>query len=388
MSIRVTAAKLFHFVKGVKAQKGLARKCKYCHFYRLADRNGVVFFRLDRVAADYTNDYFADTGIDRKEKEWYYRRGIPTFKVRYYGMTKENYNDYISDFDFYSAKNYCSTVFSQWYDHKLTTYYLLGAYNKYMPRHYYYIRKGKPVPIDIDPGAGNDIEDILSLLERGELALKSCTGGHGKGFYKIEKRQEGYCINNQKADRDRIRELLLSLDDYIVTDYCTPHKVFRDACGEQAFAILRPVVIYDEDDGPQITSILFRLGTSKAGLISDYDGCINCGVDLKTGKIFHPVIRSGDSQGIILASPISEHPDTGVDLETITVPDFDAFIRLIKEVSAHLPVTPFLVLDIVPTDSGYRILEINSHGQVKHAEPFFPFRKNKYNLKAFVTKDR
>ncbi len=38
-------------------------------------------------------------------------------------------------------------------------------------------------------------------------------------------------------------------------------------------------------------------------------------------------------------------------------------------------------------DDGFKIMEINSHGQVRNVEPFFPFRKNKYNLRAFETRN-
>ncbi len=387
MSKKRSNGKTRFLFRGLKTQKGLGRKLKYLHYFRMADKNGVVPFRLDRIADEFVCDYYADTGIDRKEKEWYYRRGIPTFKIKYYGMTKENYNDYISEYDFYNAKNYIASQFVKWYDYKLTTYYLLGAYKEYMPRHYFFIRKGTLLPMDIDLRKSGSFEDIRAILKQGPIALKACTGGHGKGFYKIELRGEQYFINNQQTEEKDLRSLIASLDDYILTDFNVPHKVFRDACGEESFAILRPVVVFDEQDGPQITSILFRLGTSQTGLVSDYDGCINCGVDLETGKIFHPMIRSGDKEGIVIGTPISSHPDTGVDLETVTVPHFDELVEIVHKISAYLSMTPYLVMDIIPTDSGFKILEINSHGQVKHAEPFFPFRKNKYNLKVFQTRD-
>ena len=108
---------------------------KYIHFYQLAEKNGIVPFRYARIAEEYTDDFFADTGIPREEKEWYYERGIPTFKTGWYSLTKENYNDYISDFDFYSPKNYLKKPqLIKWFDYKLTTYYVLSSFRKYMPR--------------------------------------------------------------------------------------------------------------------------------------------------------------------------------------------------------------------------------------------------------------
>lgn len=172
-----------------------------------------------------------------------------------------------------------------------------------------------------------------------------------------------------------------------MTEYCVPHKIFREASGEESFAVLRTVSVMSETDGPQITAILLRLGTSTAGLVSDYDGCINCGVDLQSGRIFNPLLRGGDDEGIIIGKSICVHPDTGVNLESLVCPNFNDLKQLVKNIASHLSMVPYLVMDIIPTDNGFKILEINSHGQVRNLEPFFPFRKNDSNLEVFKTRD-
>ena len=386
MSLLTYARKKYYYFRGLRQQKGLKRKKKYTHFFRLADKNGVIPFRIERIAAEYVDDYFADTGLPSNEKEWFYKRGIPTFKTGWYGLTKENYNDYISDFDFYSKKNY--TEYSGWFDNKLTTYLILHSFAKNMPRHLFYIRKGKIHPLDVDIDRECNADDILSLCAEAPICFKRCTGGHGRGFYVLSRDENGYLIDFEKASEDSIRSLVAGLDDYIVTEYCKPSKIFSDYCGEGNFAVIRTVTVFDREDGPQITAILIRLGTKSAGLVSDYDGCINCGVDLKSGRLFEPIMRTGDSEGIIRRVDAKIHPDTGRDLEEIVVPDFEKLTELAKNVSSFLSMTPYLVMDIIPTDDGFKILEINSHGQVRNLEPFFPFRKNKYNLRVFETKDR
>ena len=361
---------------------------KYIAFYNLARDKGVVPFRYARLAEEYTDDYFAETGVPREEKDWYYQRGIPTFKTGWYGLTKENYNDYISDFDFYGPANYLKKPqLIKWFDYKLTTWYVLSCFRDCMPRHYFFLENGQLIPMDLELGRHGSAEDVFALLRQGPLALKSCTGGHGKGFYKLESRGEGWAINNRPAGEAEIRGLLASLDDYLLTGYAVPHRLFREACGEQSFTVLRTVSVFDREDGPQITAIMARLGSASAGLVSDYDGCINCGVDLETGRLFRPLMRSGDAEGIIRRIPMPRHPDTGAELESLTLPHFEELCATVKKISAHLAMTPYLVMDIVPTDEGFQILEINSHGQVRNLEPFFPFRKNKYNLRAFQTRD-
>ena len=75
---------------------GLKRKIKYYQFAKLARKNGVIDFRVDRIAKEYLHDYFDYQGETKETKEWGYKRGIPSYKLKYYGMTKDNYRDYIS----------------------------------------------------------------------------------------------------------------------------------------------------------------------------------------------------------------------------------------------------------------------------------------------------
>ena len=361
---------------------------KYVHFYNMAKDKGVIHFRLARIAEEYTDDFFADTGISREDKEWYYERGIPTFKTGWCGLNKSNYNDFISDYDFYSPDNYLKKPqMIKWYDYKLTTYYVLSAFREFMPRHFFYIQNGELLPVDHNIDRTGNIDDVLAILNNTPVALKACTGGHGKGFYKIECKDKDYYINNVRSDLKGLSDLLLSLDDYLLTSFSIPNKAFRDTCGNDNFVVLRTVTVFDKEDGPQLTGMNVRIGTSSAGIVSDYDGCIYCGVDLNNGSLFAPVIRGGDDEGILTATPVPEHPDTGYRLTDLRVPNFEMLLDTVRKISSHLSMTPYLVADIVPTDNGFDILEINSHGQVRNLEPFYPFRKNEYNLKAFKTRE-
>ncbi len=380
--------RLLSLIKPVFNQKGISRKIHWLHYAWLAYKNGVVSFRIDRIASEYTDDYYADTGIPRYEKEWFYRRGLASYKVKYYGLNKCNYNNYISDFDFYSKKNYQNKQFEEWFEHKLNTYYLLLKFSKYLPIHYFY---KKELLYSLCSNSNEErrkirTRDMLTFCKTHPLALKACMGGHGRGFYKLEY-DGGYVLNGRRVDEKEAEKHIEGLNDYIITEYCVPHKVFREACGNNTFAVLRAVTVFDQNDGPQITSLIIRLGMG-GKVVCDYDGTIYCGVDLETGSLFKPILRSGDEAGVIYGEPILKHPETGYGLENIRIPNFQELKSLLKEISAFIPMTPYLVFDIVPVDDGFKILEINSHGQVRIIEPFYPFRSNPYNLKVFITKDR
>lgn len=375
------------FIKGCLNQKGIKRKILYIKFATLAAKNGVVYHKIDRVATEYIADYYVETSIPQKEKNKYYLKGIPSYKFDFYGMTEDTINDYISDFDFYNKKNYMNFDYESWFEHKLNTYYLLAPFKSNMPKHYYYAKNGLFYPIDVDKKQNGTAEEILSLIRKRPIAAKACIGGHGKGFMKLTFHNSEYYVNNEKHSEEKMIRLLHELNGYIITSYGIPSEYFRNMCGENAFAVIRISTVYDGADGPQLTSAIIRLGSKKSGLVTDYDETIMCGIDLDDGKLFYPIIRYGDNEGIIRKKEIEAHPDTMIPLSGTVCPNFETLKKLAKDISAYLTVTPYLVMDIIPTDDGFEILEINSHGQFRIIEPFYPFRKNPYNCKVFKLRE-
>ena len=130
--------KALSIIRPIFKQKGIGRKYHWLHYAWLAYKNGVIPFRIERIASEYTDDYYADTGIPKQEKEWFYLKGLTSYKVKLYGLDRNNYNNYISDFDFYNKKNYQNKQFENWFEHKLNTYFLLLKFANYLPIHYYY----------------------------------------------------------------------------------------------------------------------------------------------------------------------------------------------------------------------------------------------------------
>ena len=77
------------------------------------------------------------------------------------------------------------------------------------------------------------------------------------------------------------------------------------------------------------------------------------------------------------------HPDTGKRLEGYKVNNWEELKTLAKSIARYIPWISYVTIDIIPSEKGFRILEINSHGQSWEFEAHFPFNLNKYNRIAF-----
>lgn len=375
----------FDCIKSSMKFKGpLRHKFVYLNFLLLARKKGVIPFRWTRIADMYTDDFFNYQGASKEEKEWAYAHGFSSYKLAdWYGVTKENYLNYMSDFVFYQPKNYIQTrEIKSLYEHKCCTFFSLQPFKDSMPRHYFFLRQGRVVPLDVDEKKDYSIASIISLIKQKPIAAKACVGGHGLGFFKLvyDSNDGLFIVNNKQSEtEDELVSLLSRLDNYIITDFEIPKKEYVDLCGLDAFAVIRVITVFDPKDGPQLTAALIRLGCKESGVTTDYKGTIYCGITLDDGVTFKPLIRTTDD----LCAPCPEHPDTHKPLSGISIPNWEKLKKLVLAVSGYLAVTPYLVIDIVPTEKGFSILEINSHGQVRNMEPFFPFFENEYNKKAF-----
>lgn len=216
------------------------------------------------------------------------------------------------------------------------------------------------------------------------IAAKAVQGDMGLVFINCNMTMESFMQITVRFEESKMTELVRGLDNYIITEYVKPHKHYEELCGKDAFAVIRVLMIYDKEEGSKFTASLIRLGCKEAGVVTDYHGTIYCGLKLDNGESFKPIYREDDDTFI----PCPTHPDTGKNLIGDIVPDWDELKRFVTEISEYIPMTPYLIMDIVPTDDGFSILEINSHGQLRILEPFYPFLKNKYNRKIFKIKER
>lgn len=377
-------ALLFCIGLALRHKGSISQKIKYLGFLRQAQKNGAARSRWGRIADMYVDDYYNYQGASKQEKEWAYTHGFSSYKLsEWYGITKDNYSDYMSDFVFYNPRYYIHTPeLKALYEHKCCTYFTLHPFKDSMPHHYFFLREGRVIPLDVTDKNDYDVASIIALIKERPIVAKACVGGHGLGFFKlVYAKDEGNFIVNDKQFKTEgeLVSLLSRLDNYIITDFEIPKKEYVDLCGPDAFAVIRVITVFDPKDGPQLTAALIRLGCKESGVTTDYKGTIYCGITLDEGVTFKPLIRVTDD----LCAPCPEHPDTHKQLNGLSIPNWESLKKLVLDVSTYLAVTPYLVVDIVPTEKGFSILEINSHGQVRNMEPFYPFFKNKYNRAVF-----
>lgn len=311
-----------------------------------------------------------DKYTTRREKRWAHKRGFLSYHIKQYGLTEENYREYLSDYD-YKYLRPINNRYYKWIWDKVSLRYMLDDYKKYLPEYYYNFikRDGKTVLVtmqDTPEGYKASFEDVLRLIrEKKILALKQTEGSHGAGFYKLEYVDGEYLVNGQKRTEDEMLSFLGSLKRfYNISEYIIMHDDLRRIYSKVACTV-RVMVINRTGLDPIIENVYFRIGTEKTGFTDNIgSGGVFAYADELTGH-FHDaeVIK----QHII--SPCPTHPDTGELIEG-DFPHWDEAREQLLSMARYLSPIEYMGFDAVITPDGFKILEINTH-QDLHRYPIY-----------------
>jgi len=254
---------------------------------------------------------------------------------------------------------------------KVTLRYCLDKYRQYLPGYYYHIvpRNGKTELLkmpDCPEYLPRSLDGLLELLrERKLLAMKPTVGSHGIGFYRLGFDGERYTVNGEEKTESEMLDFFSALNDYYnISEYIVMHRELRKIYSEVACTV-RIMVINRSGLDPVIENAYFRIGTKSTGFTDNIgSGGVFAYVDEKTG-FFHDaeVIKEH------VISPCPLHPDTGARIEGY-LPHWDEVLSVIPEVCRYISPLEYLGFDVVITDSGFKILEINTH-QDLHRYPTY-----------------
>lgn len=325
----------------------------------------------------------ASCGLSLRERLWAIRRGFYSSRLVMYGLTTSNFHNFVPDL-LHEKLHPVNGRFSALIDGKFPIRFTLKDFPDYLPDMYYLTRDGLVFGLSDDLPGCQRYEPglLLDLLERKrKFFAKPESGGGGHGVYVFEKRSGEFFVNGQSMPESAVRKTLNNLDDHLISECVEQHAYARNLFAGSANTI-RLISIRDEDTLlPVFISAFHRVGTKKSQPADNLDsGGLFGKIDLATGELgkfaFHPKGRQ--------MAWHTHHPETGVSLEGVIVPQWKQITESVLEISRKLPFLALMGYDVVLTDKGIKILEINSLPTVLF-QAWEPAMLNK-NAAAFFTK--
>lgn len=335
---------------------------------------------------------------DNEKKKWALERGFYPGRIELYGLTKENYCEYVPDYQYFMLHP-MNNHFLKWLD-KTTLKYVLNSNGceKTMPEYYIYVENEQcggrfTYLMDCPPDIQKDENFLMNLLkQKGILAMKPNSGtSGGLGFIKLELTDEGIKENNKLISIARFHEIQDSMRNYIVTEYAHQHHALADIWPDSE-CTLRVIMCKDpakDRYSPTTWSCAVsyaRFGTSVNGGASNLSsGGVGVGFDFETGRYRDFCIRykkfTQDGKWML-----KRHPDTNAAWKQLRLPNWEYVRQKINDICQHVSSLDYLGLDIIITEDGMKLCEINSHPAIDYEQIMCGPVLSKDKVRAFFEK--
>lgn len=325
-----------------------------------------------RWLGDEFRDFRTNKDTTWKEKWWAFRHGFISYRLHQYGITKENWTNYISDLE-YKWLRHINNKYRHWMEDKITVKYVCSEYNDCFPGYYYHIVQkndaNKVIPMmDCPEGYGADYEDIIRLVrEKGALALKPDEGSHGDGFYKFSWEDGEYRLNHQSAQVEDVLAILQNpANQYLVTEYIDMHdEIKRIYSG--AVNTIRMIVFKKDGKNPVIGNAYMRFGSQRTGAVDNMGaGGMYARVDVDTGRFYDAKIIEANE-----IKPCLYHPDTNVKIDGY-LPNWEKVKQDVLDVARSIPQLEYFGFDLALTADGLKFPEINRFPDYPAIEKYTP----------------
>lgn len=303
-------------------------------------------------------------GTTMEQKKWCWERGFFSWRIPQYGLTEENYKNFLSDYQ-YHWLNRINGVYQGWINDKLTFRYIMEPFKQYIPSYYFSVFKSRGQTktarlMDCPDGIENTMAGICALLrQEKQLAFKAAAGTHGDGFYALEYDPEAeiYLVNGAEHSEEELVNLLESQRSfYVVTSYIHMHPELKRIYPKSVNSI-RMMLVNEQGYDPRILQTYMRIGSSKTGYTDNVGyGGICAMIDAETGVIYNPETIVNHE-----FFPCPTHPDTGVEIAGIQIPHWQEVCRTVCDICRYIPDLEYLGFDVAVTEEGFQIMEINIH---------------------------
>ncbi|MFC1811298.1 sugar-transfer associated ATP-grasp domain-containing protein [Thermodesulfobacteriota bacterium] len=192
-----------------------------------------------------------------------------------------------------------------------------------------------------------------------QLVLKPIWGAHGIGVIMVKRSVNGFKLNGKDTPLHTFNDILNKLENYVVTDFVSQGEYGARLYSDTTNTI-RMVTFWDaETKKPFIAKVVQRIGTSRSYPVDNFRagrGGLSASIDPDTGELGSGAMV--DTKGHVTWH--SHHPESHAQIQGTIVPSWDKIRTSILEYSDRFAFAPCIGWDIVPTHSGFSIIEGNS----------------------------
>lgn len=194
---------------------------------------------------------------------------------------------------------------------------------------------------------------VAELIEaEGPLVLRPLGGSGGAGVSLV-------------GDREELERHLATRWEFVLTSQLES-AAYSAAVWPHSLNTIRVYAHQSRGGGLRMFRVVQRFGTAVSGFIDHSTaGGVVAPVDLPSGRLttgylVHPAAdRRRHGPGSTL-TPVAQHPDTGVTIAGLVIPDWNDVRCAIQQALDAMPFLSYVGLDVASTPDGLKLIEVNS----------------------------
>lgn len=283
-----------------------------------------------------------------------------------YHLEKNNPKDYISEYKRVLSRN-INEQYKIVFDNKL-------IFEKIFKN---YLNTPKNIITVLDKlydENGNVItsERLNEVLSDNKYIFKPAAGsGGGIGVGLIKKVDENYLFNNKTYSFSKLYNELLKYRGFVINEYICQHD-YSSKINPNSVNTIRIITIRDvSTDEVIIPCAVHRFGSKKSGIVDNVSsGGYVTEINIEKG------ILGRTAYGIDVKFT-DFHPDTKVKINGTKIPHWKDITSCILKVSKKFPYIPFIAWDVVVTENGFSVIEINASSSLELFQVFGSIKETK-----------
>ena len=200
---------------------------------------------------------------------------------------------------------------------------------------------------------------LFETLEKWhQVVLKPIKGHKGQGLAFIELSEGVLLVNGFPSSVSDLVSMIEYAPDSVITEFISQAD-YALALYPRTANTIRVLTIWDYGSNqPFVAAAAQRIGTERSFPIDNWRaglGGLSSEVNLETGSLSKAATVSSDWELIWY----DEHPETHSRIEGLVVPGWTEICQRLTEAARKLAWTPQIAWDVLVTQSGFTVIEIN-----------------------------
>lgn len=284
-----------------------------------------------------------------------------------YNLEKNNPNDYVSEY-----KRLLSRQINKKYlvlmDNKIIFEKTFGVY----------VTIPKNIIIILDRMYDNDgniisKKDFKTIITDDKYIIKPASdSGGGSGVSLINKiNNNKYLFDNKELNINELYDLLLQKKGFVINEFVKQHE-YSSKINPESVNTIRILTIKDPISGEfSIPCAVHRFGSKKSGIVDNVSsGGYVSEINVDSGII-------GRTAYGIDVHFTDIHPDTSEKINGVKIPHWNLIKEKTLDTAKRFPYIPFIAWDIVVTNEGFSVIEINASTSLELFQVFGTIKNTK-----------